>query len=118
MIKSLTVWRQVESKQRFEELSEFLRSIGFEEGAGWRDEHSSGAANVAASGNLEFVHGRAPAEPEVLVEVTDLDSVHRAATKKFGNFTGEITATHWKSRVFVLQVGNQDPSTRVSRAGK
>ena len=48
--------------------------------------------------------GRAPAEPDILIEVNDLDTAHQVARKHLGESTGEIADTQWKSRVFPVQV--------------
>jgi 6,7-dimethyl-8-ribityllumazine synthase len=103
MIRSLTVVRQ-SSPQKFEQLSALLRALGFEDGAGWSDEHSRGAPFLAPIGSLELVQGRAPAEPDILVEVSDLDTAHQLAKKHLNDAVGEITETHWKARVFSVQL--------------
>jgi 6,7-dimethyl-8-ribityllumazine synthase len=103
MIRSLTFVRRT-SRERFEQLSALLRALGFEEGAGWSDEHSRGSPFLAPVGNLELVDGRAPAEPEILIEVQDLDTAHQIAKKYLPNTVGEIEDTHWKSRVFSIEL--------------
>jgi 6,7-dimethyl-8-ribityllumazine synthase len=103
MIRSLTVVRQ-SSPQKFEQLSALLRALGFEDGAGWSDEHSRGAPFLAPIGSLELVEGRAPAGPDILVEVSDLDTAHQLAKKHLKDAVAEITETHWKSRVFTVQL--------------
>lgn len=103
MIRSLTIVRHT-SREKFEQLSTLLRALGFEEGAGWNDEHSRGAPFLAPVGSLELVDGRTPAEPNILIEVNDLDTAHQVARKHLGESAGEITDTHWKSRVFTVQL--------------
>ncbi|MBV9436738.1 MAG: 6,7-dimethyl-8-ribityllumazine synthase [Acidobacteria bacterium] len=103
MIRSLTLVRLV-SREKFEQLSSLLRALGFEEGKGWKDEHSRGAPMLAPVGSLELVEGRSPAEPDILIEVTDLDTAHSIARKFLPNATLDITDTHWKSRVFAVQL--------------
>jgi 6,7-dimethyl-8-ribityllumazine synthase len=103
MIRSLTIVRQ-SSPQKFEQLSALLRALGFEDGAGWADEHSRGAPFLAPIGSLELVAGRAPAEPDILIEVSDLDTAHQLAKKHLNGAVGEIANTHWKSRVFSVQL--------------
>ena len=103
MIRSLTLVRLV-SPQKFEQLSSLLRALGFEEGKGWKDEHSRGAPMLAPVGSLELVEGRNPAEPDILIEVSDLDTAHSIARKFLPNATLDITDTHWKSRVFAVQL--------------
>jgi 6,7-dimethyl-8-ribityllumazine synthase len=102
MIRSLTLVRRT-SAEKFEQLSALLRALGFEDGAGWSDEHSRGAPFLAPIGSLELVDGRAPGEPDILIEVSDLDTAHQIAKKHFRDETGEIEDTHWKSRVFSVR---------------
>ena len=103
MIRSLTLVRQT-TPERFEKLSALLRALGFEDGAGWNDEHSRGAPFLSPVGNLELVDGRAPAIPEILIEVSDLDTAHQIAKKHLADAVEEIEDTHWKSRVFAVQL--------------
>jgi 6,7-dimethyl-8-ribityllumazine synthase len=103
MIRSLTLIRLV-SPEKLEQLSTLLRALGFEDGHGWNDDYSRGASFMAPRGSLELVAGRAPAEPEILIEVSDLDTAHRLAHKHFGEITGSINNTDWKSRVFAIEL--------------
>src|SRR6185437_13342922 len=105
MIRSFTLVRQT-APEKFDRLAVLLRALGFEEGAGWQDEHSRGAPFLAPIGSLELVDGRAPAGPYILVEVSDLDVAHQLARKHLPESTGEIEDTHWKSRVFSLELAS------------
>src|SRR5437868_3062727 len=105
MIRSLTLVRQTTS-EKFEQLSTLLRTLGFEDGAGWRDEHSRGASFLAAVGNLELIEGRT-SEPDILIEVSDLDAIYQVTKKHLRGSSGEIGEiedTHWKSRLFSVQL--------------
>lgn len=102
MIRSLTLVRRT-SPEKFEQLSKLMRALGFEDGAGWSDEHSRGAPFLAPIGSLELVDGRAPGEPDILIEVSDLDTAHQIAKEHLHDETGEIEDTHWKSRVFSVR---------------
>lgn len=102
MIRSLTLVRQT-APEKFDQLSALLRAFGFEDGAGWQDEHSRGAPFLAPLGSLELVDGRAPAGPDILIEVSDLDLAHQLARKHLPESTGEIEDTQWKSRVFSVE---------------
>jgi 6,7-dimethyl-8-ribityllumazine synthase len=106
MIRSLTLVRRT-SPEKFEQLSRLLRALGFEDGPGWSDEHSRGAPFLAPIGSLELVDGRAPAEPDILIEVSDLDTAHQLAKKHLGDAVGEIEGTHWKSRVFLVELDSR-----------
>jgi len=127
MIRSLTLVR-LTSPEKFEQLSALLRALGFEDGQGWHDEFSRGAPFLAPIGSLELVEGRAPAEPDILVEVSDVDGAYAIAKKHLHGSEielGEITDTHWKSRVFSLLLGKNlrvgfwafnDPSKSLPKA--
>ena len=103
MVRSLTLVRQT-SPEKFAQLSALLRALGFEDGAGWSDQHGRGAPFLAPTGSLELVDGRAPTEPDILIEVSDLDSAHQVSRKHLGESTSEISDTPWKSRVFSVQL--------------
>src|SRR5262249_9421548 len=109
MIRSLTLVRRT-TPERFKQLSGLLRALGFEDGVGWSDEHSTGAPFLAPVGSLELVYGRAPTVPEILIEVRDLDTAHQLARKQFRDEVGEIEDTVWKSRIFSLRV---DDTSRI-----
>lgn len=109
MIKGMTVIELVERSADYAALGELFRSLGFEAGRGWKDAEGEGAAFLAPLGNLELVHGRLPATPRILVEVTQLDQVHRATTAWAESVAGAtvtgLEATHWNSRLFTLKAG-------------
>jgi 6,7-dimethyl-8-ribityllumazine synthase len=104
MVKGMTLVQAVASEEGFERLSSLLRALGFEPGKGWDDGKGRGAAFLAPVWNLELVTGRQPAVPKVLIEVTALEAVHRVVTEWAGDAiaVGEITATHWGSRLFAV----------------
>jgi 6,7-dimethyl-8-ribityllumazine synthase len=103
MIRSLTLVRQT-SPKKLEQIAALLSALGFEEGAGWKDEQSRGAAFLAPIGSLELLDGNAPRGPDILIEISDLDTAHQLATKHMGGATLEIKDTHWKSRVFSVEL--------------
>ena len=108
MIKGITLVNAVRSEEAFERLSGLLGALGFEPGKGWEDGEGKGAAFLAPVGNLELVLGRAPGVPKVMVEVTQIDSVH-AAVKAWVGDSGlelaEVAGTHWNSRMFSVELG-------------
>jgi 6,7-dimethyl-8-ribityllumazine synthase len=109
MIKGITTVTPVATDEAYAQLGELFQALGFEQGKGWEDGLGRGAAFLAPLGNLEFVTGRAPAVPGLLVEVTQLDTVHStiaAWVAKYPAHTlGEVTDTHWNSRMFSLGLG-------------
>jgi 6,7-dimethyl-8-ribityllumazine synthase len=110
MVKGLTAIAPVASADTFAQLGSLFRALGFEPGKGWSDDLGQGAAFLAPLGNLEFVTGRAPAVPPLLVEVTQLDQT-RALIEHWltANPTAQLTATeptHWNSRLFTLTLAD------------
>ena len=110
MIKGLTTVAQVASEEAFAQLGELFQALGFEQGKGWSDGTGKGAAFLAPVGNLELVTGRAPAIPGLLVEVTQLDTVHVAvkawiaAQQVSEEKLSEPELTHWNSRLFTVEL--------------
>jgi len=109
MIKGISFLRPAGDAAAFERVSSFLSALGFASGKGWNEPDSKGAAFLAPLGNFEVVLGRFPSAADVLVEVTELDAVHRAAEKwrkEQGQATHTLSAiaeTHWKSRIFTIE---------------
>lgn len=114
MIKGLTTVVAVPSADAWEKLGNLLRALGFEQGKGWSDNEGRGSAWLAPVGNLELVTGRPPAVPPLLVEVTQIEEVHRAVrswisaqfrSEDVAAKLAEITPTHWNSRLFTVHLG-------------
>jgi 6,7-dimethyl-8-ribityllumazine synthase len=112
MIKGITIVRKATSPAVFDQLASFFRGLGFEPGKGWQEASSRSAPFLAPLGNLEFVDGKLPATPEILIEVTSLDAVHEVAQKwinknipadEVASRLSPIAETHWKSRAFTAQ---------------
>jgi len=107
MIKGITLVAPVASSDAFDKLASLFGALGFEPGKGWNDGTGRGSAFLAPLGNLEFVTGRPPAVPPVLIEVTQLDSVYEVvrqwvAANGTASMLGEVAATHWNSRLFTV----------------
>ena len=97
----------------FDRLAGLFSALGFEQGKGWQDATGRGAAFLAPVGNLEFVAGRPPAVPPVLIEVTQLDHVHSLVegwllashrTEEIAALLSAPERTHWNSRLFTVQL--------------
>ena len=95
-------------------MTRLFAALGFEEGKGWKDGEGEGAAFLASVGNLEFVTGKLPAVPRILVEVRQVEAVYamvnRWLIEEFGvhnvDFSvGNLEPTHWNSRLFTLTAG-------------
>ncbi len=113
MIKGLTLVAPVASEETFAQLGELFRVLGFEQGKGWAEETGKGAAFLAPIGNLEFVTGRAPAVPPLLIEVTQLDTIHAAVeawlvahqrSEDVAARLSEPALTHWNARLFTVDL--------------
>jgi 6,7-dimethyl-8-ribityllumazine synthase len=111
VIKAISILRPAASAVAYERLASFFSALGFERGAGWENEDSSGASFLASLGNLEFVKGRFPSTADLLIEVTSLGSVYQAAELWLrANVEGDtasritpIAETHWRSRLFTVE---------------
>jgi 6,7-dimethyl-8-ribityllumazine synthase len=117
MIKGITLVSAIASSgtpgAEFDRLTGLFASLGFEPGKGWQDAEGRGAAFLAPIGNMEFVTGRPPAVPPVLIEVTQLDHIRALvekwllATYRTEDLPALLSApelTHWNSRLFTVQL--------------
>ncbi len=121
MIKGMTLVAAVETGEvgaaagagDFDKLAGLFSALGFEPGKGWQDSGGRGAAFLAPVGNIEFVTGRIPAVPSILVEVTQLDAVHAILhqwllssfdSTKAAEKLSPVAATHWNSRMLTVQL--------------
>jgi 6,7-dimethyl-8-ribityllumazine synthase len=113
MIKGITVVSAVASSDTFDKLNSLFLALGFEQGKDWQDDKGRGTALLAPLGNLEFVTGRPPAVPPLLVEVTNLDAVHAAVQQwMLGSYRSEEVEellslpelTLWNSRLFTVEL--------------
>ena len=107
MVKGITAIAPIASAETFARLGELFAALGFEPGKGWSDAQGKGAAFLAPMGNIEFVTGRAPAMPTLLVEVTQLEAVHavvKAWSTQHSAKLSEPALTHWNSRLFTVEL--------------
>jgi 6,7-dimethyl-8-ribityllumazine synthase len=113
MVKGITLVSAVSSAETFDRLNSLLAALGFEAGKGWQDAQGRGAAHLAPLGNLEFVTGRPPAVPPLLIEVTQLDQVYAAVqkwmlatyrTEEVETLLSAPKPTHWNSRLFTVKI--------------
>src|SRR6185312_13568545 len=104
MIKSITTVKLAKSKSDFAKLSALFNALGFERGRTWKDSRSEGAPWLAPVGSIEFVSGKAPAEGDLLVEVSDLENIRAIIEKSKLAKLGKVQPTHWKSRYFTAEL--------------
>ena len=103
MIKSIATVRKIVSVSEFTRLHELFSALGFEQGKGWKDPVSEGAAFLAPVGNLELVHGRAAHHTDLWVEVTDLDSIQDILVKRKIEPVPYVFETDWDARAIVAE---------------
>lgn len=109
MIKGITLVCTARDSAEFERLASFFRALGFEAGREWTAEHSRGAPFLAPVGTVEFVTGKFPRTPEILIETVALDSVREAAARWAANAgvsekcVGSVEETDWRSRMFIAE---------------
>ncbi|MEI9978057.1 MAG: 6,7-dimethyl-8-ribityllumazine synthase [Edaphobacter sp.] len=113
MIKGITSISAIAQSADFDKLNNLFAALGFEQGKGWQDPQGRGAAFLAPVGKLEFVAGRSPAVPPLLVEVTQLDHIHSLVenwlladhrTEDIPTLLSPVEPTHWNSRLFTVQL--------------
>ncbi len=117
MIKGITFISAVTSAgargAEFDRLTSLFSALGFEQGKGWQDSEGRGVAFLAPVGNLEFVIGRPPAFPPILIEVTQLDHIHALVekwlladhrTEEITTLLSPVESTHWNSRLFTVHL--------------
>ena len=112
MIKKITAIRKTASGAEYEALGELMRRLGLEEGGGWSDAGSRGKPFRASVGELEFVDGNRAAVPELLIEVSELESVEKVA-RAFAKeheavrvVVSAVEETTWKWQMLRVTVGS------------
>ncbi|MGI8771568.1 MAG: 6,7-dimethyl-8-ribityllumazine synthase [Acidobacteriaceae bacterium] len=112
MIKGITFVRAASTPAVYDKLRSFLSALGFEPGRSWEADGSRGAPFLAPRGSYELLQGVSNLPAEVLVEVTAVDDVHRAAAEWLSANAGsaelsesitEVGSTAWKSRAFTVE---------------
>ena len=111
MIKAMTLVHAVPSAEEHDRLASLLAALGFEPGRGWSTEAGRGSSFLAPLGNVEFVSGRVPPTPRLLIEVTQIGEVHAAVAAWLGKYgtadkLNEIAATEWGSRLFTVTLAS------------
>ena len=79
MIKGITFVHAASTPAVYETLHSFFSAIGLEPGRSWETDTSRGAPFLAPVGSFELLDGMAHLPAQVLIEVTAIDDVHRAA---------------------------------------
>jgi 6,7-dimethyl-8-ribityllumazine synthase len=112
MIKGITFVHAASTPAVYETLRSFFSAIGLEPGRGWETDTSRGAPFLAPVGSFELLDGMAHLPSQVLIEVTAVDDVHRAAKEWLEQAAGveeaarrlsNVAPTTWKSLAFTIE---------------
>ncbi len=112
MIKGITFVHAASTPAVYETLHSFFSAIGLEPGRSWQTDTSRGAPFLAPVGSFELLDGMAHLPAQVLIEVTAVDDVHRAAKEWLEKAAGveeaarhlsNVAPTTWKSLAFTIE---------------
>ncbi len=112
MIKGITFVHAASTPAVYDTLHRFFSAIGLEPGRSWETETSRGAPFLAPAASFELLDGMAHLPAEVLIEVTAIDDVHRAAKEWLEQAVGtaeaprrisNVAQTSWKSIAFTIE---------------
>lgn len=112
MIKGITFVHAASTPAVYDTLHRFFSAIGMEPGRSWETDTSRGAPFLSAAGSFELLDGMAHLPAEVLIEVTAIDDVHRAAKAWLEQSAGaqeaarhitNVSPTTWKSLAFTIE---------------
>jgi 6,7-dimethyl-8-ribityllumazine synthase len=112
MIKGITFVHATSTPAVYDTLHRFFSVIGLEPGRNWETNSSRGAPFLAPVGSFELLDGMANLPAEVLIEVTAIDDVHRAAKEWLEQAAGaeeaarrlsNVAPTTWKSLAFTIE---------------
>ena len=117
MIKGITFVHAAGTPAVYDTLHRFFSAVGLEPGRSWETDTSRGAPFLAPVGSFELLDGMAhlPAASfpaQVLIEVTAIDDVHRAAKQWLEQAAGaeeaakritNVSPTTWKSLAFTIE---------------
>jgi 6,7-dimethyl-8-ribityllumazine synthase len=112
MIKGITFVHAASTPAVYETLHSFFSAIGLEPGRSWQTDTSRGAPFLAPVASFELLDGMAHLPAQVLIEVTAIDDVHRAAKEWLEKAAGSeevarrlsnVAPTTWKSLAFTIE---------------
>ncbi len=113
MIKGITSVSAIAQSADFDKVNALFAALGFEQGKGWQDAQGRGAIFTAPTGSVEFVTGRPPSVPPIIIEVTQLDHIHSLVekwlladhrTEELPTLLSPVESTDWNSRLFTVQL--------------
>src|SRR5581483_5021733 len=112
MIKGITFVHAASTPAAYDTLYRFFSAVGLEPGRSWETDTSRGAPFLAPVGSFELLDGLAHMSAEVLIEVTAIDDVYRAAKQWLEQTAGAeaaakrikaVAPTTWKSLAFTIE---------------
>ena len=112
MIKGITFVHAASTPAVYDTLHRFCSAVGLEPGRSWETDMSRGAPFLAPVGSFELLDGMAHLPAELLIEVTAIDDVHRAAKEWLEQAVGpqeaakritNVGPTTWKSLAFTVE---------------
>ena len=112
MIKGITFVHAASTPAVYDTLHRFFSAVGLEPGRSWKTDTSRGAPFLAPVGSFELLDGLAHMSAEVLIEVTAIDDVYRAAKQWLEQTAGaeeaakritDVAPTTWKSLAFTIE---------------
>jgi 6,7-dimethyl-8-ribityllumazine synthase len=112
MIKGITFVHAASTPAVYDTLHRFFSAVGLEPGRSWETDTSRGAPFLAPVGSFELLDGLAHMPAEVLIEVTAIDDVYRAAKQWLEQAAGaeeaakritDVAHTTWKSLAFTIE---------------
>jgi 6,7-dimethyl-8-ribityllumazine synthase len=112
MIKGITFVHAASTPAVYDTLYRFFSAVGLEPGRSWETDTSRGAPFLAPVGSFELLDGMAHMPAEVLIEVTSIDDVYRAAKQWLEQAAGaeeaatritDVAPTTWKSLAFTIE---------------
>ncbi len=112
MIKGITFVHAASTPAVYDTLYGFFSAVGLEPGRSWETDTSRGAPFLAPVGSFELLDGLAHMSAEVLIEVTAIDDVYRAAKQWLEQTAGaeeaakritDVARTTWKSLAFTIE---------------
>jgi 6,7-dimethyl-8-ribityllumazine synthase len=112
MIKGITFVHAASTPSVYDTLHRFCSAVGFEPGRSWETDTSRGAPFLAPVGSLELLDGMSHLPAEILIEVTAIDDVYRAAKEWLEQTAGpgeaakritNVAPTTWKSLAFTVE---------------
>lgn len=103
MIKSIHHLITARSERDYAALREFFSALGLTVGESWKGKRSRGAKFHAPEAGVEIGYGQGFPGAELVIEVTDVDTMYDLAQRKKIKILAPIADTEWAARIFTLE---------------